>query len=89
MALLERCFADMLNSGFSPHAVEATIQYRKEAIGDLQAIASMTTEEQKFIRASLQTRKRANFAVEVQIVDKNGSITSTMQVKWMVLPDCA
>lgn len=86
IALLERCFADVLNNGFTPHAVEATIQYRKQATGELRAIASMPTDEQKFIRASLQTRKRANFAVDVQIVDATGVATTIMHVKWMVLP---
>lgn len=88
-ALLERCFADIFSHGFIPQAVEATIQYRKEACGDLRAVARISSEDQHFIRATLETRKRANFAVNVEILDDSGFPTSIMQVKWMVLPEQA
>jgi|GEM_PF-6179711 len=86
-ALLERCFSDLLEEGFISNAVEATIQYRKDSVGNLKAVATLPQEQQQFIRASLKTRKRANFAVDVDIIDESGITGSIMHVKWMVLPE--
>ena len=79
-ALVWANFAEYL-AEVTPLAVEATIRYRKLAMGPVTATATMTrTREQ--ILDELNGGGRPEFLVEISIATEDGTVTGEMTIVW-------
>ncbi|MFZ1653543.1 MAG: DUF4442 domain-containing protein [Candidatus Nanopelagicales bacterium] len=83
-ALVLANFGDRLADA-TPLAVEASIRYKKLAMGDVTATAVMmrTAEE---VLAELDGGGRPEFVIEITIATDDGTVTGEMTIVWTLKP---
>ncbi len=84
-ALIMANFGDRLDQA-TPLAVESTIRYRALAKGDITATAVMSRTRGQIL-SELDSGQRPEFAVDVEVVDANGKVTSEMTIIWTLKPN--
>ena len=84
-AMVLAAFGDLQAQGVVPLAAEATIRYRKPANGELRGVATLAREGQQRIRKELREAGRARFSVPVQLSDAEGTVTTELEVSWVLL----
>lgn len=83
-ALVLGNFGDKLAEAV-PLAVESSIRYRKLAMGEVQATATMSRTRDEVL-ADLGEGKRPEFTVEVIITTSDGTVTGEMTIVWTLKP---
>lgn len=77
-------FGDRLADA-TPLAVEATIRYRKVAMGDITATATLSRDPADVL-AELDAGGRPEFDVGVDLATADGTVTGQMSVRWTLKP---
>lgn len=90
-ALAESTSGLMLLSAFPDLAHEAIIlstaaqvSYRRQAIGDLRARATLAEEEAARIRADLCAGPKTRVWVPVEVFDSDGQVVMSVKVEWLL-----
>ncbi len=81
-AIVAANFADLLAQA-TPLAGGAEIAYRKLALGDVCATATLGRPAAEVV-AEMAAAGKAAFPVEVVVSDENGRETATMTVRWVL-----
>ncbi len=84
-ALVFANFADRMAQA-TPLAVEATIRYKKLAMGDVTATAVLSRPANEIL-AELDAGKRPEFNVDVTIMTSDATVTGEMVIKWTLKPN--
>ena len=84
-AMIGAVFADLLGQGVIFLASQATVKYKKGAMGDIRAKASLAQAEQDRVRQELTEGSRANVFVQVALLDTQENVVSEMEFKWVLL----
>jgi uncharacterized protein (TIGR00369 family) len=83
-AVVMAVFGDQLGRAV-PLAVQATIAYRKLAIGAVEATARLDRSRDEVL-AELDAGGRPEFTVTVEITREGGAVVAEMQVVWTLRP---
>lgn len=83
--LVVAAFGDLMEQGYVPLVTRATIRYRRGASGDLRAIAQLPAAEQQRMRDEVALTGRARFSVPVEVMSADGTVTTELEVEWIVL----
>lgn len=83
-AVVLGAFGDLLDRAV-PLAAAAEITYRKLALGDLDAVATLDADP-ALIRTELDGGGLPQFPVSVVISDAQGAVTGEMTVRWALKP---
>lgn len=83
-ALVLANFGDRLADA-TPLAVEASIRYRKLAMGDVTATAVMMRTAAEVL-AELDAGGRPEFVIEITIATDDGTVTGEMTIVWTLKP---
>jgi acyl-coenzyme A thioesterase PaaI-like protein len=84
-AIVLAAFGSVLGRA-TPLAVDATIAYRKLAIGDVTATATLGRSATDVL-AELDAGERPVFPVAVEITRADGAVTAIMTVTWTLRPN--
>lgn len=84
-SMIVSAFADLLQTDFVPLAVEATVKYRRPAIGTLKATVSLPQEQQSAIRTRLVQSGRARIPLSVRVLTSQNIAVMELEITWMVL----
>jgi uncharacterized protein (TIGR00369 family) len=84
-AIVLEAFAPVLHLA-TPLAVQATIKYRKLALGTVTATARLTRPAAEVI-AELESGSRPEFEVNIVITNAEGVATAEMTVTWTLRPN--
>ncbi len=84
-AMSVAAFGDLLAGGAVPLLAEARITYHRPASGTLRARATLARDEQQRIRADFAAAGKARYEMPVQLTDAGGTVTTTLQVNWVLL----
>lgn len=84
-ALVLGNFAGILSEA-TPLAVDATIRYKRVAMGALIADASMSRPAEDVL-AELQSGSRPEFEVPIEFRTEDGTVTGEMVVRWTLRPN--
>jgi acyl-coenzyme A thioesterase PaaI-like protein len=79
-AIVFACFGDRLDR-LVPLAKEATIRYRRVAMGPVTATATLSRPLVD-IDAEIEAGVRPEFDVDIEIADADGNVTGRMTVVW-------
>lgn len=79
-ALAFAAFADLQQAGYLPVVATASITYRRPAVGDLRAEATLAPEEQARARAEIASEGKARYNVQVTITNAGGETVTEMLV---------
>lgn len=83
-ALVLGNFGDMLGRAI-PLAVESTIRYKKLAMGEVTATATMSRTRDEVL-AELNAGLRPEFSVDILITTADGAVTGEMSILWTLKP---
>ncbi len=83
-ALVLGNFGDQLDKAI-PLAVESTIRFKKVAMGEVTATATMSRTRDE-IMTDLDAGRRPEFAVEILITTADGTVTGEMSILWTLKP---
>ncbi len=83
--LVVAAFGDLFQQGIVPLAAKATITYRKAASGELRGKAFLLQQEQQRIRDEVVREKRSRFTLPVQLMKRDGTLTTELDVSWSLL----
>ncbi|GAB3453844.1 DUF4442 domain-containing protein [Streptomonospora sediminis] len=84
-AIVIGTFGDLLDRSL-PLAVESDIHYRKPAMGDIIAEATLTRPRAEIV-AELDAGGRPEFAVDIELRTTDGTVTGSMSVTWTLKPN--
>ncbi len=84
-ALVLANFGDRMAQA-TPLAVEATIRYKKLAMGDVTATAVLSRPANEIL-AELDAGQRPEFNVDVTITTSDVGVTGEMVIKWTLKPN--
>ncbi len=86
-ALIFANFAEVTELA-TPLVVEATIHYKKLALGSVIATATMTSDPSDII-AAVRAGNRPEFTVDIKVATNDGTVTSTMTALMTLRPNRA
>ena len=84
-AIVLAAFGDQLERAV-PLAVNAQISYRKLAMGEVTATATIDRPRADVI-AALDAGERPEFPVEIELTRADGAVVATMTVTWTLRPN--
>ncbi|MGH2503060.1 MAG: YiiD C-terminal domain-containing protein [Ktedonobacterales bacterium] len=84
-ALIAAAFWDLQHQGYAPVVTNASVTYLKPARGQLRGEASLSAAEQERIRNEITAGGRPRFAIDVQLFDLQGTLTTELRFEWMLL----
>ena len=84
-ALALAVFPDLLAAGAVPLLAEATVAYQRPARGALRARAYIAHAEQERVRAEFGAAGKARYTVPVELTDQAGTVTTTLQVTFVLI----
>ena len=67
-----------------PLAASATIRYRRPASGDLRGIAMLPVATRIELRKELEESGKTRFTMPVQIFDLQGTLTTELEIAWVL-----
>lgn len=74
-------FADLQQAGYLPVVANASITYRRPAVGDVRAEATISPDEQARARAEIASEGKGRYTVQVTITNAAGEVVTEMQVE--------
>lgn len=83
-AVVLGAFSDLLDRAV-PLAASAEITYRKLALGDVDAVATLVTDPAQ-VRRELDAGGLPKFDVAVELTNAGREVTATMTVRWALKP---
>jgi uncharacterized protein (TIGR00369 family) len=80
-ALAFVAFADLQQAGYLPVVANASITYRRPAVGDVRAEATISPDEQARARAEIASEGKGRYTVQVTMTNAAGETVTEMQVE--------
>jgi uncharacterized protein (TIGR00369 family) len=73
-------FADLQQAGYLPVVANASITYRRPAVSDVRAEATITSDEQARARSEIASEGKGRYAVQITITNADGEVVTEMLV---------